>query len=339
MNSIIVSICIPSYNRPNELKRLLESIDSKKYINDIEVVICEDNSPKRKEIRKVVKQFQDVTSLMVNYIENEQNCGFDRNLRNLINNAKGEFITFMGDDDMFISNTLDSYIEYINEHRNCGYILRSYRNIYKDGSVELFRYFDTNKEFEASDSTYVTLFDKSVFISGFTIRRSYAKEYETDRFDSSLLYQMYLLAEVCRKYPSSYYHIPIVQAIEGGVPFFGSSESEKGTYDPGEISVKNSINFMNWYVKIIDYIADKYQNDTNKQIKYNMSKYSFAFMKYQRGKGIKVFNGYVKELKKMGFDSSFYFYIYYLGLLLFGEKFCTKIIKFLKKIIGRRPTL
>lgn len=38
--SRFVSICVPSYNRPDELVRLLQSIDCD--TEDIEIVICED---------------------------------------------------------------------------------------------------------------------------------------------------------------------------------------------------------------------------------------------------------------------------------------------------------
>lgn len=334
----LISICIPSYNRPKELRRLLDSIDTTK-VDEIEIVICEDKAPRKAEVKVEAIDFKSKSAYSVNYVENERNCGYDKNLRNLINNARGEYVLFMGDDDMFIPGRLDGFIEFVKGHRDCGYILRSYQNMSAAGKVAEFKYFDSDKIFEASADTYISMFDKSVFISGFTIKREYAKEVESDLFDGSLLYQMYLLTEVCRKYPSGYYNTPITQALEGGTPFFGNSDSEKKLYDPGSITVRNSVNFMNWYCKVVDYSAKKYQDDTNKRIKHNMSKYSYTFMCEQRNKGIKVFNGYVKELEKMGFASSVYFYIYYVGLLLLGRKNCTKIIRGLKYLIGHRPSL
>ena len=339
MKEKLISICIPSYNRPEEIGRLLKSVDSEKYANQIEIVVCEDKAPRRLEVRKTVEDYKKSSMYDVNYIENEQNCGYDKNLRNLINNASGEYIIFMGDDDMFIPDRLDGFIDFVSQHCDCGYILRSYQNVSANGSVAEFKYFDSDRVFEPGVDTYISMFDKSVFISGFTIKREYAKVVESNQFDGSLLYQMYLLTEVCRKYPSAYYNTPITQAIEGGTPFFGNSESEKELYDPGEISVRNSVNFMKWYCKLVDASAEKYNDDTNKRIKKNMSKYSYVFMCVQRRRGIKVFNGYVKELRQMGFGSSVYFYIYYVGLLILGEKTCTKIIRRLKKKIGHRPNL
>lgn len=339
MKNPLVSICIPSYNRPKELRRLLDSIDSTIFSNDIEIVVCEDHAPKREEVRTVVSEYRERTPYRINYVENDQNCGYDKNLRNLINNASGEYLLFMGDDDMFIPGRLDGFLEFIRNHMECGYFLRSYQNVAADGTISVFKYYDSDKTFEPSEDTYIEMFDKSVFISGFTMKRTCAKECETEMFDGSLLYQMYLLAEVCLKYPSAYYKTPITQAVAGSVPLFGSSDTEKGLYDPGEQSVRSSINFMRWYVKILDYVADKYRNDTNKRIKLNMSKYSYTFMALQRHRGVRVFSGYVKELYLMGFGGSVYFYIYYIGLLFFGEKKCSKVILTIKKMIGRRPRL
>ncbi len=338
MNEILVSICIPSYNRPQELRRLLESIDSEENKELIEIVVCEDKAPKREDVRRTVGEYAEKSKYSVIYIENDSNLGFDGNLRHLIQKSNGEYVIFMGDDDVFIENQLDPYINYIKQHRECGYILRSYRRVLLSGEIVDFKYFSNDMIFEPSDNTYVKMFDKSVFVSGFTIKRAYAKEFETGQFDGSLLYQLYLLAEVCRIYPSAYYHTPITQAYEGGVPLFGNSKSEKGLYKPGK-SVDNNLHFMGWYVKILDYVAEKYQNDTNKQIKKNMSKYSYTFMSVHRSDGIKVFNHYVDELRKMGFGSSIFFYIYYLGLLIFGEQKCSDIINKLKIIIGHRPSL
>jgi abequosyltransferase len=338
MSELLFSICIPSYNRPKEIRRLLDSIDCNTE-TDFEIVICEDNAPKRDEVRAEVEDFTKKSQYKVRYIENEVNLGYDRNLKALINAANGHFILFMGDDDMFIPEQLDKYVAFLSEHQNCGYILRSYRNVYADGSMQYYRYFTEDKEFPASDETYMNLFNKSVFISGFTMLRNAAKEFETDDFDGSLLYQLYLLAEVCRKYPSAYFNTPITQSIEGGVPYFGSSESEKGLYTPGTVTIENSVNFMRWYIVIVDYISKKYGDHTNETMKLNMSKYSYPALSIQRKRGRRIFYSYFIQLKNLGFGKSIYFYIYFVGLYCFGEKFCDSLIKGIKKLLGRRPNL
>ena len=74
MDRKLFSICIPSYNRPAEIRRLLDSIDTM-YVDGIEIVICEDKAPKRLEVRKQVEDFKSQSKYDVVYVENEENCG------------------------------------------------------------------------------------------------------------------------------------------------------------------------------------------------------------------------------------------------------------------------
>lgn len=338
-DSYLISICIPSYNRPEKLLSLLKSVDSK---NDLllQIVICEDKSPKRNEIRSIVGGFKEKTSYNVKYIENLQNLGYDKNLRELIINADGEYILFMGDDDEFIPNALDKYIGFLNQNRNSGYILRSYRNIYKDGSIEYFKYYKSSKNFDAGVNTYIELFDKSVFISGFCFRKEYSTKFMTDELDGSLLFQLYILAEICIRYPSAYCGIPLTQSYVGeSVPMFGSSESEKTLYTPGTITIENSLNFLKMYFRVINFIDKNNKISSLATIQKNMSKYSYPTISIQWEKGRKEYKRYVRELRKIGMDKSFYFEIYNLSLLFFGKTFCDNFIRFVKKLLGRRPNL
>ena len=242
-----ISICIPSYNRPDTLVRLLQSIDY--YDENMEIVICEDSSPARKTIRQRVAEFKENANLVINYYENDKNYGYDRNLRECIQKAEGKWIIYMGDDDVFIPGELKKYITFLHDHEDRGYVLRSYNGVHVGGEIERFQYYDTDKFFDKGYNTYVELFRKSVFISGFTFQREYSLDTLTDRFDGSLLYQLYIQAEICLNHPAAYYSTPFVQWIdqEINVPYFGSSDVEKDLYTAGKITVDNSVNFVSKY--------------------------------------------------------------------------------------------
>ena len=182
MNECFLSICIPSYNRPFELLRLLRSIDCNP--SEVEIVICEDYAPKRLEVRKNVEVFRAETRYSVNYVENEVNKGYDWNIRDFITTAKGEYIVFMGDDDGFVPGALEKLIAFLKEHRDLGYVLRRTQSL-KSGNT--MRYFPKTCFFEPGAQAYQNLYRKSVIISGFTFKRSLAIEQMTDRFDGTLL--------------------------------------------------------------------------------------------------------------------------------------------------------
>lgn len=343
MEQKLISICIPTYNRPYELKRTLESIDTTKY-DDVNIVISENCSPKQAETRSVVEEFKRNTKYEVYYYENEKNIGYDKNIRALVQRSKGKFSMFFSDDDMFMPGAMDEFVEFVRYHQDCGYILRSYRNYSKDcNSYNDFRYYNEDKVFPAGKETAMQMFDKSVFLSGFTIRTDYAREYVTDALDGSLLYQIYLVLEVCRRYKSAYSTILISKSvpISNNVHYFGECEEEKELYNSGLEGTTDRYNFVSWFMKIIDFIDEKYKDGSAPAFKKYMSKYSFSILSCARGKywNWKAFISYCNQLKNIGYASSSYFYIYYFSLLLLGSKLSQKIIYLLKRIIGHRPQL
>lgn len=340
MNTKLISICIPTYNRPVELKRMLESIDTTKY-EDVNIVISENCSPKQDETRRVVEEFRKTTMFEVLYFENEENIGYDRNIRAIMQRSTGKFSMLFSDDDVFMSGAMDAFVEFVRNHENCGYILRSYKFLSEKGNEQDCLYYATDKEFPAGVDSYIELFDKGVFLSGFTIRTEYAQKYVISDFDGSLLYQIYLAAEVIRRYPSAYSRILISKQLPNPKHFFGDSKEEKKLYKAGLNGIQDRINFASWYMKIIDYIDNKYQDGSGKRLKHYMSKYSFSIVGCGRRKywDFRTYNQYCYELKKIGYGSSVYFYVYYIGLLLLGKDGCWAIVRFLKKAIGHRPKL
>src|ERR1019366_30970 len=140
----------------------------------------------------------------VTYAENEKNLGYDGNLRHLIRAATGRWVVFMGDDDLFVPGALDRFAAFVGQHPEAGYVLRSYRVRHENGRLERFRYFPDSRIFPKGPDTYVRLFRRSVTLSGFTFRREFAADFLTDRFDGTLLYQIYLMAEVVLRHPAVY---------------------------------------------------------------------------------------------------------------------------------------
>ncbi|HBU06923.1 MAG TPA: hypothetical protein DEB09_02475 [Candidatus Magasanikbacteria bacterium] len=335
---MLISICIPNYNRPKELLRLLKTIDASDK-EALEIVICEDRSPKMLEVRGVVAEFSKNTPYRVNYVENEVNLGYDKNIRACITNAKGDWIVYMGNDDEFVPGALDQLVDFLKKNEKLGYVLKSHYFIHKNHKKERFRYYEGTTFFEPGLDTYVKMFRKSVFISGFTIKRDLVVSLLKPDFDGTLLFQLYILAEVCLKYPVAYFDVPLTQQYDEGFPEFGNAESEKGLYTPGSITVENSLKFLQGYFKITQYIDNEYNFNSTDLIKNDMSKYFYPNLAVQRNKGLKVFLKYVKELNKIGFNSSFYYYIYVIMLVLFGKRICDNLVRILKDIIGKTPKL
>ncbi|MBU3917551.1 glycosyltransferase [bacterium] len=339
MTAPFLSICIPSYNRPQQLGELLASIDCAPI--DIEIVICEDLAPKRLEARAIADAFAQASVYPTHYQENTINRGFDGNLRRLVECASGEYIIFMGDDDLFVPGALTKFIGFLKQNRDKPYVLRAYLTRHPDGRTEYFRYLPKTTLLPCSEATVAWLFKRSVTICGFTISRAEALKYTTADLDGTLLYQVYLMAQVCLRQDSIYCDIPVVHAVQSyreDKPMFGSSEAEKSRFIPGSVSHDNSINFTKAYFEVTEYLDKQHGTNLTRLVRIDLSKYSYPFLSIQRKRGIPSFLRYAKRLEtEAGFGCTAYYFIYKWGLVLFGEKVCDNLIGRLKRIVGYTP--
>jgi glycosyltransferase involved in cell wall biosynthesis len=339
--SPLLSICIPAYSRPRQLELLLRSIDCNP--QKIEIVICEDFSDKRVAIREIVIEFQARSPYQVRYFENLQNLGYDGNIRELVKQARGKFIIFMGDDDLFIPRALAKFLTFLTSHINVKYVLRSYVVVHADGAVELFRYMSKTTELQSGEKTVAWLFKRSVTICGFTINREEALKHATADLDGTLLYQIYLMAQVCLEYSSIYCDIPVAQANQSyrdDKSMFGNSISEKSRFTPGSISEDNSINFTKAFFDVTGYIDRIHDTQLTALVKQSLSKYSYPFLSIQRKRGIAYFLRYANRLEReCGIGVTLYFHIYKWLLVLFGENNCDRMIRLIKRVLPYTPNL
>ena len=184
------------------------------------------------------------------------------------------------------------------------------------------------------------LYRKSVIIAGFTFKRELAIGHMTDRFDGTLLYQLYILAEICLKYPSAYFDEPITEKVPSNTEFyFGMSEKEKGLYEPKKVSVRNSMNFVTSFMKITKYIDEKYNLNSTAYVRRDIAKYSYPILAFLMRKSRWEMLKGAREMIGQGLGCSMYFYMYVLGLLFLGTRNCDKIIVRMKKALGHTPKL
>lgn len=337
---MFISICIPSYNRPNEIIRLLNSIDCDPA--KVEIVICEDFSPKRYHIRENVLNFISKSNYKINYIENNENLGYDGNIRKLIEISIGEFVIFMGDDDRFYPKALDKYILFLEKHKKFGYVLRSYYGEHPNGTLELFKYLNKITYFQPGINSSSFLFKRTVSIAGVTFKRNVALLLSTNKYDGTLLYQLYLLLEIVYKEQSVYCDIPfsiVAQSFRDDKPHFGASKNES-RFEPGKVTSSNSIAFTKGFFEITKAFDEKHSTNVTKLIQLDLSKYSYPILSIQRKNGFFHFLKYSIDLSKQTGINRTWHYIFYTFVLLFlGEKICDKTIIFLKNIYGFTPKL
>ena len=94
---IILSICIPTYNQPERIKKLLQNL-SIQATPEVEILIRDDSQ--NGETKEIVQSYIFKTSLQLNYFKGEKmaNGGYDIALLFLTKEAKGKYIWWFGDD-------------------------------------------------------------------------------------------------------------------------------------------------------------------------------------------------------------------------------------------------
>ena len=110
---MILSICIPTYNRPEHLLNCLNSLSLQSFKN---FEVCISDNASDKNIRKLISPFK--KKLKIKFNRNKKNLGFALNLLKVSSMAKGEFIWFIGDDDLLVKDSLKNLIKKITQNKD-----------------------------------------------------------------------------------------------------------------------------------------------------------------------------------------------------------------------------
>ncbi len=135
----VLSVCVLTYNRPNLLVELLDSIFNleKIWLDKIEIIVIDNGSTD--DTWKTIEKYS--------YHKNFVSVKFSQNLRGsasyleLVDRANGDFIIFPGDDDIFKTESLMEAIKFLSKFGN-SYSLIAYgaNTINEQGKSNLFTY-------------------------------------------------------------------------------------------------------------------------------------------------------------------------------------------------------
>jgi glycosyltransferase involved in cell wall biosynthesis len=319
----------------------LESI-GRQGLGDWEIVICEDRSPRRAEIAEAVSQFcREYPELRVHFYSNEENIGYDANLRRLLDRAVGDYCVFVGDDDLLAPGALVRICE-ATTYPNVGVVLRAWTSVGKESGkqIEDFRYFKTDRLFSPGIESVAALYRRSVFFSGLTVLRAAAKTHHTDRFDGTLLYQLYLVGQLLMRHSAYYISNIVVLRRVGGEHYFGSSAQEKANFCPGRTTVSHSLAFVTGMLNIARALDGEMNSGLFKLILQDISRYSYPLLEIQAQQlNRREFRDYAKRLAKLGLGKSPFFWGYYVAIRYIGVSISNLLIRKIKQMIGRTPQL
>lgn len=108
-NEILVSVGIPTFNRPLGLREALQRICEQTYKN-LEIIVSDNHSINEKDVASVVAEFAKKDS-RIKFHRQPKNIGAIPNFRFLLGEATGEYFMWAADDDLLEMDYIENCIE------------------------------------------------------------------------------------------------------------------------------------------------------------------------------------------------------------------------------------
>lgn len=315
--SKFLSLCITSYNRPAQLRRCLESVDTK-YINEVEILIGDDCSPLRNEISKSVIDYRAKSTIKTILINNPTNIGYDANFHNIISAATGTYLLFVTDDDALLPGSVDKIIDILKQQS----FPVAFTPFFNRESNKLSRNYYNSYEIPPSIDSAVKFFYDSILLSGLIFRRDRIPSYDPRLFKGLIYSQVFVFICILYEHGGGYVNIPTIDYIGDGVNGFGSNAGE----ERNEL-LTDRLNYLSnlEYNKRLAEVTKLFDNRFNTNIHASISRvYSIRTITgfcYARSFGINALKEYRKSLYEVGFNLGVLPNLYYYSLRIFGLTF------------------
>jgi glycosyltransferase involved in cell wall biosynthesis len=119
LQSNLVSIVLPTYKRAHLLPHAIRSVLAQTYRN-WELIVVDDNSPD--STPEVVKSFGDAR---IRYVRNEPNLKLPRALNKGFALARGDYLTWTSDDNLFADNAIEKMVARL-QGGDCDFVYADY---------------------------------------------------------------------------------------------------------------------------------------------------------------------------------------------------------------------
>lgn len=227
MESIKVSVIIPTYKRSVDIKRAVDSVLSQTLTN-IECIVVDDNGVGSEEGEKTAKIIGEYSDERLIYVRHEQNKNGAAARNSGIERARGEYVAFLDDDDIFLPRRLEVLSKRLDElGESYGSAYSAYIKNMADGSRQI-----SNEK--AEGDVFLQVLMRSLFIgtgSNLFFRKSAMDD--IGLFDVSFRRNQDLeyLTRITKKYKMAYIDEPLMEAFydvrTSNMTFEQSVEREK----------------------------------------------------------------------------------------------------------------
>ncbi|RKS89749.1 acetyltransferase-like isoleucine patch superfamily enzyme [Flavobacterium limicola] len=111
-NEVLLSICIPTYNRAKALDGNLKALNKQVSGKNLPLELMVSDNCSSDETSTVVNKYIE-EGMPINYIRNTINLGMDGNFAQCYRKASGKYVLVLGDDDYLIDGMLEKLLDYL----------------------------------------------------------------------------------------------------------------------------------------------------------------------------------------------------------------------------------
>jgi glycosyltransferase involved in cell wall biosynthesis len=186
-----MTVAIPHYKQRRYLEVSLESL-FEQTTNDFEILVSDDCSPDDSNV--VIPKMLEASGRSFRYYSHGSNLGYDGNVRFCLGVAHGRYVFLRGNDDALATpQTLSELAIVLADLQFPEVAFTSYED-WKTGHV-VQRAQKTAQLGSGADAA-LKYFRTFSFVSGLIFDQRLAASYDTDRWDRSVYYQIYLAAKI-----------------------------------------------------------------------------------------------------------------------------------------------
>lgn len=321
---MLLSIVVLSYNRPLQVKRILDNLLGV-FSSDFNLIIKDDCSPLQSEIAEVVSSYKSRLGFEVIFHANKSNLGYDRNLLDAFNITGAEYVFLLSDDDFLVGNKILELIDSLRDKDK-----KVYFTPYSESHI--IRRMPIHKSFDLKEIAHIIY--NSILFSGLVFHRETVVSLPKDvGFLSNCIYtQVYLFTVIAYNESDIGFLPPKVLCLGGdGENYFGKNDSAiNSNLLADRASVNSDLNYQKFLLEVVLKVA----TDTNPIVyKYFFREYSKRLIAYAlraRSAGFCSYLDYMKSYYFFRESRSFFVSLCVLSLVFFPSSLCFKIYSLLK---------
>lgn len=204
MSNILLSICIPTFQRAsyldlclNQIARQIDGAEGK-----VEIVVSDNASTDNtgEVVRKHIAQ-----GLRVRFLQSETNLGSDRNFFKCFDAAEGKYVLLFGDDDILTDGALLKLVQLL-ERGDYGVVFMKAYGYDVDFRAEKPHNFHSSIRFYRDHEKFLKkIYIFSTFISSNVVNKSLIADFDVEPYVGSNLLQTYwVLAAAIRAQENAY---------------------------------------------------------------------------------------------------------------------------------------